>query len=584
VDVILNMKDANRSMKDLPHLFVDEVIKQSVHHITEQRNERPHQVGLFVDRVIREGMCHVVSPNEKHSLQTIQMSACRRKRADSGSLDSELPLASNMNEQISSHTIASGGLVETACRQCDIGVASSPQVKFKCTTGNIYSPTSSTSSCIPSSSSSSDSESDDSNDTVDTGSDDTVDTDTDDTDTHSDDDNTLPSLDSQKVSQSKNQCNDKLNSDSLSPLGISQVSLLPSAEPTRNVGERLCNQRIGHVRARKSDPPRPMIASVTPGRRVSMTCLSGRPETLPVVKNVTSSLCGTNSYTGNNSSVSGSNGLSGSSSVKCLPSKDSDIIPRPGNSRSGRRQSVASIAGLGVLVNKTRPSTTGAGRRPSVTHITPPLSSRPAPTARMGRRATLSKLSQPITPSARKVSKPPLRPQQEERENTCAVAHLSLNEVLLVHKCARKFMRSIRKGSSAAVQVFSGPKLFWRLRCSVVVTVFEHEDNDCFEIITTDVDNKLMFPRLYVRPSLVYKLKMEDFQSKLRSIYESRRDLLDRAQRTCAAEFIVDTLAVDLSTTLPDRVNLTLKRLGENGEHESINIAKPADVMPVHLT
>jgi hypothetical protein len=119
------------------------------------------------------------------------------------------------------------------------------------------------------------------------------------------------------------------------------------------------------------------------------------------------------------------------------------------------------------------------------------------------------------------------------------------------------------------VLVFTSPKLFWRIHCSTLINVYEHIGQDCFEVIIQDVDGKRLFMPVYVRPSEVLSFKRDDFDKMLRVIAENRPDLMDRAERTCIAEFIVEKIEVirNKTTTNDDNeemVCVELKRF--NGE------------------
>jgi hypothetical protein len=102
--------------------------------------------------------------------------------------------------------------------------------------------------------------------------------------------------------------------------------------------------------------------------------------------------------------------------------------------------------------------------------------------------------------------------------------------------------------------VYTGPAVFWKKRINLTVAVYLHAtEHDCFEIVPTDPSNSVQVSRLFVRPSLLFKLKEKVFQSKLASISAHRKDLLEQSRLHLAGEIIVSTLRVDSdeSTAFP---------------------------------
>ena len=90
--------------------------------------------------------------------------------------------------------------------------------------------------------------------------------------------------------------------------------------------------------------------------------------------------------------------------------------------------------------------------------------------------------------------------------------------------------------------VFEGPKLFWRLRCSTVVYVYEHAGCDCMEVVVEDVDHKVPFQRMYFHPSDILTAKRQHLDRMLKVILQFRPDLVKRSERSCVGEFVVQQM------------------------------------------
>ena len=66
--------------------------------------------------------------------------------------------------------------------------------------------------------------------------------------------------------------------------------------------------------------------------------------------------------------------------------------------------------------------------------------------------------------------------------------------------------------------MFSGPKVFWKLRLNAEIDIYYHPRNAMFEILSYDMDARSQLPRLYVRASDVYAANERHFGRNYREV------------------------------------------------------------------
>lgn len=149
--------------------------------------------------------------------------------------------------------------------------------------------------------------------------------------------------------------------------------------------------------------------------------------------------------------------------------------------------------------------------------------------------------------------------------------------------------------------IFTGPAVFWKKRLTFSVSVYLHTDeHDCLEVVAEDPKKAVEIRRVFVRPSVLYKVKENHFKSKLAGIESHRKDLMDRAygidsdrtgmleraKKHLAGELIVSMLQISEDLTWTEGVSRDTENVedssprpddkGEGGEEGNTVPARPS--------